>query len=225
MNQKSIATILILIATALGGPPAVDYVVNSPEIEVVIAGPDSAAVGELIELSIQGANPSWLLPTEDCRVQEGTVILSFRDAGEYEVLGTSIVSGRAKIAKHIIVVGGDSEPAPTPEPKPDVSELADQVAEWCAESNAPVAGCADLSRNFTEAAREAEDLEDLLNKVSAANRNTNQKGCERVLAQIQQHLFDNLQGESFEKHVKAFEDIGEGFRRYSNTDGTRGLWK
>ena len=230
MSQKSIASVLLLVAAALGGPVAVDQATKIQDevaTSVAIVGPDHAVVGELVELEISGARPSWLVPTSDYRVHDDVVYVSFRNDGEYEIIGSAVAGRSTQVVKHTITVGPDRSvvvpdepvPAPVPEPTPEpiqkTSNLTDMVVKWCEEVSAPKVACKELGNNFITAATNADSIDDLLSRVSSANRKVNQKGCESVLAQIQQYLFDNLQGESLEDHRCAFDEIGQGFLQYA----------
>lgn len=228
MSQKNIAAVLFAIVAALGGPVAVEHVADVNEqvaSSVAVSGPEKAVVGELVELTVSGSRPSWLIPVDDHRVDEHTALVSFRKNGRYEVVVSAITAGQTSIVRHSIVVGPEAEPTPapdpgprpepTPEPMPDASTLSDDVYEWCLEAKAPKAAAREIGDNFIDAATEANDIDDLLQRVAAANRSTNQKGIAPVLSRIQSYLFENLQGESFEAHRCAFDAIGQGFIRYS----------
>lgn len=229
MTQKNVASLLLLIALALGGPTAVKHAYDLDQVveqSVFIDGPAEAEVGQLVTLKINGNRPSWSLPVEDYVVNGDTVIVSFREAGVYEIIGSSVAGAHTAIVKHEIIVGKKPEPdappqpqpgpEPTPEPDPNaVDELANQVALWALKSDAPKSTCGKLGQNFIDAAESTETLDDLLAEVAAANRKVNQKGCERVLAEIQQYLFDNLVDASYEEHRDAFSSIGKGLQNYA----------
>lgn len=243
MSQKNIAAVLLLVATALGGPPAVKHAIDVQEQvveDVAVTGPSDCVVGELIELSINGNRPSWLVPVEDHRVNGNTVLVSFREDGEYEFVASAIASGTTAIVRHVVTVGTpepvsvlvpDPKP-PVPEPSPSVTvSLTDIVVGWCVESNAPPEACKQIGDNFIDAATDADSIDDLLSRLSKANRKVNQKGCEQVLAQIQQYLFDNLAGKDLEAHRCAFDEIGTGLSAYAKNASPagdsepNGLWK
>jgi hypothetical protein len=237
VSQKNIAAILLAVAAVLGGPPAVRHAIDVQE-EVVanieVSGAEVAEVGELVELSITGQRPSWLVPVQDHRVLGNTVLVSFRDPGVYEIIASAIGSGRSTLVRHIITVGTPEpevideptpDPVPTPTPEPEVTKpsLSHIVAKWCDDSNAPDAACKQLGDNFIDAATNANNIDDLLTRLAKANRKVNQKGCERVLAQIQQYLFDNLAGQDLEAHRCAFDEIGTGLLNYSKP--STGGWR
>lgn len=244
MSQKNIAAILLLIATALGGPPAVDHALNVHETvitSVAIEGPVEAVVGELVELHVTGNRPSWLPPTADARVLGDTLYLSFRDEGTYEVIASAIAGQATQTVKHEIVVGKDrsvivpDEPVPAPDvpvPTPDdgpKSTLTDDVVKWCVEAKTDRKVAKQLGDNFIYAASNSESIDELLTKVAGRNRKVNQRTAARVLAQVQQHLYDNLAGEDFTAHQCAFDEIGQGFLRYAGQEtggpGNPGFWK
>jgi hypothetical protein len=227
MSQKSIASVLLLVAAALGGPVAVDHARDIQEqvIEsVAIDGPDKAEVGELVQLKVTGARPSWLPPVDDAYVDEDLCILSFRKPGEYEVVASSVASRSTRVVKHVIEVGKvepEPVPAPTPTPapvpEPDAcdTDLAEKVAVWCEEVNANKSVCKRLGDNFIYAASTSSTIDELLQKVAQRNRKVNQRSVAKVLGKIQQYLFDNLSGEDFVTHQCAFSDIGQGFLQYA----------
>jgi len=220
MSQKSIASLLMIVAAALGGPAAVDYVLDVQdrvESSIVITGPETADVGELVTLKVSGSRPSWLPPTSDAKVNGGTCYISFRTVGEYEVIATAIAGGKTSIVRHVIVVGPPPAPTivPKPEPSPSVATLSDDVTKWAKELNAPKDACRLLGENFIKAATDASDINELLTIVSDLNRKTDQKGCEEVLAKIQQHMFQKVQGQDFTAHQCAFSEIGDGLINYS----------
>jgi hypothetical protein len=240
MSQKNVGAILLLIATALGGPVAVQQAVDVQDqvlSSVAIEGPNEAVVGELIELHVSGSRPSWLPPTVDAREVGDTLYISFREDGTYEVIASAIAGQRTKTVKHEIVVGVKPEPkpepdspvpTPTPEPKPG-GELTESVYKWCVEANVDRDVARELGMNFEYAATKATDIDELLSYVSERNRKVDQKTATPVLAKIQQHLFDNLAGTDFETHQCAFDEIGQGFLRYAGEDtgspGQRGFWR
>src|SRR6056297_1648087 len=103
MNQKTIASVLLLVAAALGGPVAVDQardIQNEVIQSVTIDGPEEAVVGELVELHVTGTRPSWLPPTDDAYVKDDLCILSFRAPGEYEVVASSVAGRSTRVVKH-----------------------------------------------------------------------------------------------------------------------------
>lgn len=219
MSQKSIATVLLMIATALGGPVAVDRaVVINEEVasSVEITGPSDAAVGELIELKLTGSRPSWLVPVDDHRILDDTCLVTFREEGDYEVIGSAIAGGKTSVVRHVVTVGEtpDESPDKEPEDTPAESSLSDAVYGWCEDADAPADVAAKLGRNFTAAASGADTLDELLRDVALSNRKTDQSGCEQVLARIQRYLFENLQGEDLDTHRQAFDEIGAGLTRY-----------
>lgn len=227
MSQKSIASVLLLVAAALGGPVAVDQatkIQDEVHASVQIDGPTDCVVGQLIELKINGTRPSWLIPVEDNRVIDDTCFISFREDGEYEVIGSAVAGRSTQVVRHVITVGEPEPepsdepviPTPTPEPvAPAKADLTEKVVKWCEEVSAPKVACRKLADNFIDAASKADSIDDLLSRVAASNRKVNQKGVESVLAQIQQHLFDNLQSEGLEEHRCAFDEIGQGFLKYA----------
>lgn len=240
MSQKTIAALLLLVATALGGPPAIDHALDIQETvlrSVVIEGPVECVVGELVELKVNGARPSWLPPTVDAKQLGDTLILSFRDEGEYEVIASAVAGQTTQTVKHLIVVGKDRSvvvpdepvPAPVPVPTPDNgSELTDSVNEWCIDANTKRDVAKELGDNFIYAASNAESIDELLQMVAERNRKVEQRSAAQVLAKIQQYLYDNLAGTDFDTHQCAFSEIGDGFLRYAGQDtggaGNPGFW-
>jgi len=238
MSQKNVAAVLLAVAAVLGGPPAVKYsqevneqVVASVEIE----GPSEAVVGQLIVLNLSGSRGSWLAPTGDHYVvADDTLVVSFREDGTYEVIASANAGGVGSIVRHVIEVkspsdADDVEPAPsilvpTPAPVPvvivDEKCFTGDVVAWCEEYNAPRDTARKIGNNFIKAATDSSDIDSLLSTVAKLNRKTNQKGVERVLALIQQSLFDNLAGKDYETHRCAFDEIGQGFLSYAGTSGS-----
>jgi len=228
VNRKSVLTILALIATALAGPQAAKVAVDTITADsspIAIVGPKACEVGQLVKLSVTGANPCWLPQTEDCHVDQNDCFISYRVAGSYEVIASTVIDGKTQIAKQIIVVGPASPVPDAPRPEPVARNLSDDVLDWCVEYEPPALTVSKLGANFVAAASTATSIDDLLARISASNRKVDQEGCERLLARIQQHLIDNLGGADFEAHRRAFEEIGTGLNRYSNTHTSRGLWK
>lgn len=240
MSQKSLAALLLLVATALGGPAAVDHALDVQEqvlVSVSVEGPTECVVGELIELHVTGSRPSWLPPTADAKIIGDTLVVSFREDGTYEVIASAIAGQTTQVVKHVIVVGAPEpveptvpdNPVPTPDvdPKPE-SELTESVYKWCVAAKSDKAVCKQLSDNFIFAASNATTIDELLKLVAERNRKVNQRSVARPLAQIQQHLFDNLAGQDFAAHQCAFDEIGQGFLRYagkSGGTGNPGFWK
>lgn len=242
MSQKNIAAVLLLIATALGGPVAVDHAVNVHEevlTSVAIEGPSEAAVGELVELTVTGTRPSWLPPTDDAKTLGDTLLLSFREDGTYEVIASAIAGQKTQTVKHVIEVGKDQsvpvDDEPTPAPEPDDGtdsggDLTKSVHDWCVDSKTDRVVAKQLGDNFIYAASRAESIDELLQLVAQRNRKVNQRTASRVLAKIQQYLYDNLAGEGFTEHQCAFDEIGQGFLRYAGGDtgspgtGNPGFW-
>ena len=216
MSQKTVAAVLILVASALGGPVAVKQSLNAARVDVVIVGPSDAVVGELVKLSIDGDLPSWLLPTDDVHVDKGTCYISFRKDGRYEVIGSSLSGGKIINVRHSILVGKPLAPL-APLAPPLKRTLAEDVASWAGESSAPKAACRAIGKNFTAAVSQATSTQSLLTAVSALNRETNQAGCEAVLAKIQRYIFENVQGKDLETHKSAFTEIGSGLISYANS--------
>lgn len=245
MNQKNVAALLLLIATALGGPPAVDHALNVHEqvlSSVAIEGPTEVVVGELVELHVSGTRPSWLPPTVDAKQLGDTLILSFRDEGEYEVIASAVAGQTTQTVKHVLVVKKDHSvlvPEPiepvvpdVPVPEPDElvdSGLVEDVYQWCVDAKTDRDVAKQLGNNFTRAASDSESIDELLQNVASGNRKVDQRTAARVLAQIQQYLYDNLAGEDFDAHQCAFDEIGQGFLRYAGKDtgapGNPGFWQ
>jgi hypothetical protein len=233
MNKKTIGAVLLAIAATLGGPVAVDHVqqVNDERREpVTLTGPAEAAVGELCILAVTGSRASWRLPeTDSYKIDANSVVLSFREPGEYTVFASAIGGRSTAIVAHTILVLApvvpevtpvivvDIVPEPTPDPVPDtpvVASLVDEVYGWCVDSTAPTATIEKLAKNFTDASH-GESIEEILTHVARANRKVNQTGCEEVLARVQQYLFDNLNGKGVVAHQEAFAQIGEGLSTYT----------
>jgi hypothetical protein len=236
MSQKSIATVLLLIASALGGPVAVDHAIEVQEeiiASVAIEGPSEVEVGELVQLKVTGDRPSWLTPVDDAYVADSLCILSFREPGEYEVIASSIAGRATRVVRHNITVGKPVPPAPPePEPAPEPvvkigGELTTLVYSWCVEAKADTDVCKELGDNFVYAASTSETIDELLEKVATRNRKVEQRSVRTVLAKIQQHLYDELAGEGFVEHQCAFDEIGQGFLQYASRDAgaTGGFWK
>jgi len=234
MSQKSIASVLMLIATALGGPVAVDQAMEIQDqvIEsVVIEGPSEAKVGELVKLTVTGSRPSWLPPVEDAYVDDDLCVVSFREPGEYQVIASSVAGRSTRVVKHVVTVGSpeptpapDAAPEPPPAPVPDdqsvlESTLIRDVEAWCQEANADKSVCKQLGDNFIYAASTSDDIDELLQKVAERNRKVNQRSVATVLTKIQEHLYENLAGEDFVTHQCAFSDIGQGFLQYAGATG------
>lgn len=224
MSQKTVAAVLLLVASALGGPVAVKQSLDAARVDVVdvvIVGPSDAVVGELVKLSIDGDLPSWLLPTDDAHIDKGTCYISFRKDGRYEVIGSSLSGGKIINVRHSILVGLPPAPLAPPSPLAPLAPLAtrtlsDDVADWASESSAPKAACRAIGKNFATAVSQATSTQSLLTAVSALNRETNQAGCEAVLAKIQRHIFENVQGKDLETHKSAFSEIGSGLISYAD---------
>lgn len=221
MNQKNVGALLLAVATIVGGPLAVDHAIQVNEevvASVTVNGPNVAEIGELVHLTLTGDRPAWKLPPVDVfRVDDNNVVLSFREPGDYVIIASASAGGYTTIIEHTITVLGPPEPAPVPEPDPvpNAAEdsLVDIVRQWCVDSNAPKLTCLQLGENFLTASNQ-DGIDSILISVAKANRKVNQKGCERVLAQIQQHLFDNLSGKGTSQHQLAFAQIGEGLSSY-----------
>ncbi len=235
MSQKNIGALLLLVATALGGPVAVQHAVDVQEsvvYSVAIDGPETAEVGELVQLKVNGDRPSWLAPVDDCIVLGDTCIMSFREPGEYEVTAAAVAGRATIVVKHTVTVGRPPEPVvpdPVPTPTPDdlepKGELTESVYKWCIDANTDKNVAKQLGDNFIYAATNSSDIDELLQKVAAKNRKVKQRTAASVLAQIQQHLYDNLAGEDFDAHQCAFDEIGQGFLKYANLSGHPGFWR
>ena len=217
MSQKNIGAVLLAVAATLGGPVAVDQAIkmnDRPAVEVVIGGPSEAEIGELIRLTLTGTKTAWKMPTTDIYIiDDNNAIVTFREPGEYTIIASALDGRRTAIAEHTIMVLGP----PAPKPQPNLPSLTDTVYQWCVDSDAPKPKCKTLGRNFMTAAESAVTIEGILSSVAKANRKADQKGCEQVLARIQQHLFDNLSGDGFNQHRDAFNEIGVGLLKWSET--------
>ena len=234
--NKTTPALLLGIATALGGwLVAVDSVIkqnNTPPAivetaAVAITGPTEVEVGELLTLDLIGDKPCWKIDTQDrYDVSPNRVVLSYRVPGTYTIIAAALSDDNPAIVEHTITVRGPPVPEPTPEPvvvvpptpEPSPSprpELAQLVVIWCNKYNAPAEKCKPLGQNFIMAANGADSIQDLIDRVAKANRSTDQKGCEEVLAEIQQYLLVNLKGKDFATHRQAFDDIGTGLLHYS----------
>lgn len=223
MSQKNIATVLILIATALGTPQVVNNATNdTPEPVIQLVGPSVAEIGQLITLKYDARRVEWKLPTEDSRVvSDGVVVLSFRTPGDYQVVASGIVGNAVQLLTHNIKINGQVSPEPEPEPVPESvpeSELAQLVRDWCLEESAPKKTCSHLAGNFKVSAATSSTLKELMAKTADLNREIDQTGCEVVLAKVQAHLIKNLSGESLARHQQAWTEISEGLREYSKED-------
>lgn len=221
MNKKTVGAVLLAVAATLGGPPAVEKAIDVATpvtVNVAIDGPTEVEVGELCHLTLTGTNPSWRLPTENFyAVDLNTVVVSFREPGEFVIIAAAYTGEYTAIVSHVVTVHG-TEPAPEPEPDPEreVTEhtLSDVVYDWCVASDAPTAAIEKIGTNFLAAAKQP-SIETILSFVASNNRKVKQDGCEQVLAQIQQHLFDNLSGQGVAAHQEAFTLIGEGLLKYT----------
>ena len=211
MNKKNVGALLLVVATALGGPVAVQIGIDEQEVESVeIIGPNNAEVGELVHLQLIGQRTSWKLPiTDTYRIDDNNVVLSFREPGEYVVIASAVAGRRTSIVEHVITVLGPPEPDPIV-----TSTLTDLVYQWCVDAEAPTASIEKLGYNFL-AASQQDSIETILAFVASANREVSQVGCEDVLTRIQQHLFDQLSGKGVAAHQLAFAQIGEGLLKYT----------
>lgn len=236
MNAKNTGAILTLIAMALGGPVAVDKVVdatiNTPATVLVFDAPESAVVGELVKISFSGDKAEWILPVEDSiRIDSHTVAMSFRNPGTYQVIASGIVDGAVRISTIEIKVAGeptvavpDEKPIPTPievivVPTPPVSvlerTLADDVYDWCVDANSPKETCVQLADNFIAAASNTSSVTELISKTAALNRDVDQTGVEDILARAQAKLIAEYKGKSFIEHQCAWDEIAQGFYKYA----------
>lgn len=222
MNKKNVGTLLLLVATALGGPPAAyEAAVDSPEAKIELVGPTSAEVGQLVRLQYPGRSVEWILPTEDTAdVSADEVVLSFRKPGEYQVVAAAKVGDSVQVVTHDIVVGGDKprpEPRPEPRPSPATPELTQDVYEWCKESSADKETCLRLADNFIDAASTTSTVEELLVKTAELNRGIDQTGVQEVLTEIQKLLVTEFPGKSYVDHQCAWDEIATGLQKWGNS--------
>ena len=224
MSQKNVALILMAIGTALAGPEVVSHIkkdVASQSAE--ISAPHVAEVGELIRIYYPAGTIEWDIPVTDYTISPDgrTVHVSFRAEGTYEIIAAATVGTRVEIRRHKIVIGkganpDDPDPAPTP-PEPEPSDgFADKVYGWCVEYKAPHDKIGKLADNFDKALEDSTTVEDLLKNTAALNRKADIKGCESVLGNVQQMLFDEMSSEPFESHAKVWTSISNGMRKYSD---------
>jgi plastocyanin len=219
ISQKNVALILMTIGTVLAGPEVVSHVnkdVSSQSAEIM--APHEAEVGELVRFYYPAGTITWDIPVNDYTLSNDnrTLHLSFRKAGVYEIVAAATVGTRVEIRRHTITVGTpEPEVPPTPPapPEPETHPMVAKVYDWCKDNDAP-ANIGTLADNFEQAATEASDIDSLLKMTADLNRSSDLKGCSRVMALIQQSLFDNMQTEDFDAHVECWNAIAEGIRNY-----------
>ena len=216
MAHKSLAALLMLISTVLGGPAIVDYAVNLNGVTalVVVEGPTEAAVGQLVHLTVNGSRPAWLAPTGDVIVDGNDCYVSFRSPGSFDVVVSSVTNGKTSLVKHTIVVGAKQN---VEKPKPEPRNLSDDVRDWCVEAGAPRDACRALGESFIRAASNSSTVEQILKLLSESNREIDQRGCELVLDRIQMHIFTEVQGKDFDTHQCAISEIGDGLLSYAKS--------
>lgn len=220
LSQKNVALILMAIGTALAGPEVVSHISKDVASQTAeISAPHEAEVGELVRIYYPAGTITWDLPVDDYTITPDgrTVHVSFRKAGNYEIVVAATVGTRVEIRRHIIKVGNpEPEVPPTPPapPEPEAHPMVAQVYDWCKEHNPPKDNVSILADNFEKAADESSDIDSLLKMTADLNRSSDLKGCSRVMALIQQSLFDNMQTEDFDSHVECWRAISEGIRNY-----------
>ncbi len=224
MSQKNIAALLLIVATALGGPEFYSHVKNDVASQVVeFSAPDQCEVGELVTLTFPGSRVEWICPVDDHFVSDDgkKLRVSFRAKGTYEITVAAIVGNRVEIVKHEIVVGtpsptpDDTDVGPEPSPEPAPRNLSDDVYDWCVDFQPPKASAKAIGNNFIDAASKATSIDTLLQLTATANRKVSQKGSERIMGRIQQYLFDEMQDASFEEHKCVWDEIGTGLLKWA----------
>src|SRR6056297_2523331 len=93
MNQNNIATVLILIASAIAGPVAWHQSNVERQFDnVQILSPTEIVVGQLVELKFDAVDVDWIFPVGDSKiVSDGVAHITFRDAGQYQIIAAGKV--------------------------------------------------------------------------------------------------------------------------------------
>lgn len=224
MNQKNIATFLVLLASAIGAPVAMEHVQHLPEpAKVEIEGPTQVQVGELVRLSYDARDVSWIADSPDFQVTgNGTAVISFRKPGEYVITGAGKVADVVQLDRHTIFVGPSQPPSPDlptplPEPEKPDSQLRELVYGWCEESDVSKESARQVAENFITAASTTDTVDSLLEKTAQLNRSTDQGDVAVVLAKAQRYMIENLTGADFETHQCAWDDIAQGLIQWSQS--------
>lgn len=229
MSQKNLASVLILIATALGGPAAVDHVQSVPEPDPIeIQGPTQVMIGELVQLTYDGRDVTWIAPTDDFQiVDNGHAVVSFRAPGEYEITAGGKVGSGVGLDTHTIFVEGKlPEPTPvpdqsvvepTPEPDQPAATLTNLVYQWCQEVDADKQVAMKVADNFITAASTTSTVDGLLRKTAELNRSIEQGELADVLVKAQRYMIKNLTGSDFVSHQCAWDEIAQGLIQWSES--------
>lgn len=235
MSQKNIASILILIATALGGPVALQHVTaEKVEDRIEVQGPSSVEVGQMVRLTYDARDVDWISPTGDFQIiRNGEAVISFRSPGEYKISAAGKVGESVQLDEHVILVGKIGTPtpvgpehsviddSPSPEPvSPDEVrsvELTELVYQWCQETGADKEVAKQVADNFITAASTTETVQELLNKTTELNRAVDSTKISAVLVRTQKYLLVNLPGKDYVTYQCAWDEIAMGLIKWSKS--------
>lgn len=219
MNQNNIATVLVLIASAIAGPVAWQQsTVERQYDEVQILSPTEIVVGQLVELQFDAVDVDWIFPVGDSKiVSDGVAHITFRDPGQYQIIAAGKVGLSVQVEELTVNVFTDRSvlptPTPTPTPQHDLSQL---VFSWCQEADADKALCRQVADNFITAASTTSSVGELVAKTSRLNSGLDLKSLSDVLVKVQLHL-QTLPPDDYTIHQCEWDAVAQGLIQWSNT--------
>jgi hypothetical protein len=244
MNRNNILG--ILLATAIFAVPIGITVyrgnvapplspIFTPVEGPAIDGVNTAVVGELVRLTVDGEKVKWtcLPPVNDLETYGASnekCVVSFRQNGEYTVVAAVVKDSELSLETHKIAVGGvaftpnpTNPTVPTPGAVTLDSDLVNRVRSWCIEYKVEKAQAAKLASNFQQVAGEIQvgsikTTGEIIGKTANLNSAISLSGFDGVLARIQSYLTqqaDSGQLVTPEQHAKVWFSIASGLNSYA----------
>lgn len=246
MNSK-LAKIGAFVAIFLGfaSPFAVEvYRRWEPAVPAIesteIIGAQTAVVGEMLRLSIDGDEVEWKSLPENKNIQvfgdrNENLVVSFEQPGSYNVIAAATKDGKLKVSVLTIVVSASgtvvappvtSNPSPQPPitvPSGPVSGLAEQVKGWCTTANVNKATAKTIATNFATVANEIslgtlKERDEIIARTVELNTGLDLTGFESVMGSIQAHLTSASDSGSLvtpQQHHAVWESIAQGLNAYA----------
>jgi len=138
------------------------------EAKLVLVGPNSVRIGELVRLDVSGSTATsfkWRVTpgTDDFLVYDAgaRAVFSARVAGEYQfIVGCGAKDGSVDVVVHIVKVLG-------PPPTPQTDALTDWIPYWNWTLDLPKAEIESVAASFEEVATSTDEFEDVGDFIKA----------------------------------------------------------
>ena len=167
------------------------------EAKLVLVGPHSCRVGELVRLDVSGSTAAtfeWRLTPDsvDFEVYDAgsRAVFSARKAGEYQFIVACAKGDTVDIAVHIVKVLG-------PPPMPQTDNLTDWIPYWNWDLDLPKAEIEAMAASFEAVAAQADDFEDIGDFIKATAKASREALGDRV--EVWKPILDNVGANLSEK--------------------------